>query len=201
MSLQEQIRNIIFYYVKKEYNEHLKIHKIKYIPHNEINDVVRKLYTDKREDLKIFIRTCLKDMLNGQYQSLLVENIILDIFDDDDFAIHRCSLEIKQYQEQFRNNNKGNIYSISLTPDKDFGVGMQIDFDNHEIVVKNYKRNPINNDLLPAEKCGSISVGDNIIEINNISLENISTEKSIQIIKESLSMENVQMKLRTHKMI
>ena len=78
---------------------------------------------------------------------------------------------------------------------------MQIDFDNHEIVVKNYKRNPINNDLLPAEKCGSISVGDNIIEINNVSLENISTEKSIQIIKDSLSRENVQIKLRTHKMI
>lgn len=199
MSLQEQIRNIIFYYVKKQYNNYLQINELKSIPKNDILKIVGSLYTDEREGLKVFIRSCLKDMLNGQYQTLIVENIILDIFDDDDFAIHRCSLEIEQYQEYTLNKDKSHEYDISLTPHKDFGVGMQIDFDNHEIVVKNYKRNPINNDLLPAEQSGSISVGDNIIEINNKSLENISTEDSIQIIKQCLLTSTVHMKLRSHR--
>ena len=202
MSLQEQIRNIIFYYVKKQYNGYLLENQIKYIPTNEIIDVVKKLYIDKRDDLKIFIRSCLKEMLNGNYQSLLVENIMLDIFDDDNFAIHRCALEIEEYQNYILNKDSSkNEYNISLIPDKEFGVGMQIDFDNKEIVVKNYKRHPITNSLLPAEKSGSISIGDNIIEINNTCLEKLSTEQSIKVIKKCLSESKVHLKLRSHKIL
>ena len=64
MSLQEQIRNIIFYYIKTNYKNYLKDHNLKYIEDDKIKGIITKMYVDKKKDLQLFIKTCLKEMMN-----------------------------------------------------------------------------------------------------------------------------------------
>ena len=44
MSLQNNIRDLIFFYVKTNYNQYLEENQIKYIPESDINKVINTLY-------------------------------------------------------------------------------------------------------------------------------------------------------------
>jgi len=196
MTLQEQIKNIIFYYVKLHYNDYLRTNNLKFIEEEKIRNIISSLYNEEKKNLQEFIRQCLKEMMKDEYPSLIVENMIYQIFEDQELAINRVALEIKKYQ-QFIINNSSEEYSIKMPIDPDYGLGLKIDFFEDEVVVKNYKRNN-ENKILPAEKSGLISIGDSLIEINSISLENISTEERIEIVKKNLNTDFVTLKFRTY---
>ena len=51
MSLQKHIKDLIFFYVKTNYNQYLEDHKIKLIPEGEIDGVIENLYDDRKETL------------------------------------------------------------------------------------------------------------------------------------------------------
>ena len=53
------------------------------------------MYIDKKKDLQQFIKSCLKEMMIDNYPGVLVENIIYDIFSDEEIAI-KGALEIKK---------------------------------------------------------------------------------------------------------
>ena len=195
MSLQENIKNIIFYYVKKKYNEHLDMENIKIISDIQLQDLVDNLYNKEKESLQKYIRNCLKDMYGENYNGALVENIIYEIFDDEDLAKNRVILEIKSFQEHQKNKN--NIYEVTLKPDSNYGIGLKLDFEPHDIIISNFKRNPTTNEELPGET-SRISIGDSIVGINGISLENKDSDECISIFKENMNTEIVQLKLKTY---
>ena len=62
MSIQEKIRNIVFYFVKNEYKNYLDQHDLKFIPEGDLDRVVDSFYIQKEKTLKEFIRTNLKKM-------------------------------------------------------------------------------------------------------------------------------------------
>ena len=79
MSLQKHIKDLIFFYVKTNYDNYLKENKLKYIPDDQINEVITKLYDDRKEHLKGFIKTSLKQLLKEEYPGdLVVLNILID---------------------------------------------------------------------------------------------------------------------------
>ena len=196
MSLQEKIRNIIFLFVKNEYNTYLQNNNIKFINDNEINNVISSFYIDKKKELKLFIKSCLKEMMAENYPGALVENIIFEIFQDEELAINRVSLEIQKYQEYIMTNNNGKEYDITVPIDPDYGIGLKIDFFENDVLVKNYKRNK-QNQLLSAEQSGQISIGDSIIKINDIDLEKMSTKDKIQIVKNAMEKDFIKLSFRT----
>tara|TARA_Y100000589_G_scaffold1556_1_gene1407 strand:+ start:3829 stop:4179 length:351 start_codon:yes stop_codon:yes gene_type:complete len=108
MSLQENIRNIIFYYVKGTYKKYLKDNNLSLIEKEEIKNVVNNLYSDRRKDLENFIKINLKHMMKENYPGDLVVNpVIWDIFDDEDLAKNRVVMEIEMYQnEKLNKRNK-----------------------------------------------------------------------------------------------
>ena len=134
-------------------------------------------------------------MMHDDYPKLIVENIILQIFDDQELAINRVTLEIKKYQEYIINNT-GESYNIKLPVDKDLGIGLRIDFSEDEVIVKNFKRD--SNLVLPAESSNQISIGDSIIEINSVSLENNTLQEKINIVQQELKNDFVDLKFRTY---
>ena len=140
MSLQENIKNIIFYYVKKKYNEHLETEHLKFINDIQLQDLVDNLYSVEKESLQKYIRNCLKDMYQENYNSAVTENIIYEIFDDEELAKNRVILEIKSFQEHQKNKN--NIYEVTLQPDPNYGIGLKLDFEPHDIIINNFKRKP-----------------------------------------------------------
>ena len=98
------IKRLCFHYVKHHYNNHLEENKINFIEHNELVSFVDNIYFEKKKNLCSYIRACLKETLNENYNSLIIEQILLEMFDDDDFAKNRVVLEIEKYQ-------KDNTYS------------------------------------------------------------------------------------------
>ena len=115
MSLQKQIRDLIFFYVKTNYNEYLTSEDIKIIPDNQIEHVIHKLYDERKDHIQVFIKKSLKklyDPIPTEYPGdLIVLNILVDIFNDDDLCKNRLTTEIKLHQQKIK-GNKNNYTKI-----------------------------------------------------------------------------------------
>lgn len=185
MSLQEKIKNIVFYYIKNHYKNYLNTHNLKYIPEDEIKNVIDEFYKTESKSLKQFIRTTLEKMMEDNYPGALVENIIYEIFEDEEFAKNRVVMEIKIYQEnnkeELENEILNNSYEVYLTPNSKHGLGLVINIDDDGILVKDFKK--IDNIILPAQKCTMISIGDRLIKINEHDLNQMTIKDSINLLK------------------
>ena len=84
MSLQKNIRDLILFYVKTNYNQYLDDRKLKYIPDNEIDQVIHTLYDDRKEHIQVFIKSSLKQLYESKPDEypgdLVILNILVDIF-------------------------------------------------------------------------------------------------------------------------
>jgi C-terminal processing protease CtpA/Prc len=184
MSLQEKVRNIVFYFIKKEYKSYLDTNSLKYIEHDNIGDVVDNFYIKKEKILKEFIRKNLRRMMNNDYPGALVENIIYDIFEDEHFAKNRIVLEIEQFQKSNSNTIlSNNTYEVNVAPHYEYGLGINLSINKNKIIVDGFKKNPDNNDKLPAEESGLINVGDELVEIDGNNLQILKINKVIQILQ------------------
>ena len=185
MSLQEKIKNIVFYYIKNHYKNYLNTHNLKYIPEDEIKNVIDEFYKTESKSLKQFIRTTLEKMMEDNYPGALVENVIYEIFEDEEFAKNRVVMEIKIYQEnnkdELENQILNNSYEVYLTPNPEHGLGLVINIDDDGILVKDFKK--IDNIILPAQKCTMISIGDRLIKINEHDLNQMTIKDSINLLK------------------
>ena len=95
----ELIQDLILFYVKENYNHYLQKNEIKKIPESQIGDVVQKIYSDKKNHLKQFLKESLKDLMGEEYiGDLALLNICNEIFEDDKLCVNRIILEIKNYQ-------------------------------------------------------------------------------------------------------
>ena len=114
MSLQKNIKDLIFFYVKTNYEKYLEENRIQIIPENQINEVITKLYIERKEHIKEFVRSSLKELLKpGEYPGdQTVINILLNIFQDDDLCINRVLIEIKLHQQKMKGET--NNYSKLL---------------------------------------------------------------------------------------
>lgn len=95
------IRDIVFYYIKYYYDKHLKENSLERIEDENIAPFIDTIYNNNSKKIKNYIRTSLKENQKDEYNSLVVENILLEMFDDIDFAKNRVINEIIDYQ----NNN------------------------------------------------------------------------------------------------
>ena len=98
--LEKTIKDLIFFYVKENYNEYLKINNLVKIETEQITAVIDELYNSKKNHLKEFLKNALKELLNDDYPGdLVVNNICYEIFQDDKFAKNRIYKEIELHQE------------------------------------------------------------------------------------------------------
>ena len=100
MSLQKNIRDLIHFYVKTNYEAYLTNNRLKTIPNDQIEGVVRQLYNERREHLKGFVKASLKKMMKDDYPGdLVILNVLVSVFEDDEYCINRLVKEIKLYQQ------------------------------------------------------------------------------------------------------
>jgi len=184
MSIQEKVRNIVFYFVKNEYKNYLDKHELKFIPETDLDSVVDSFYIQKEKTLKEFIRTNLRKMMKQQYPGALVENIIFDIFQDEKLAKNRIILEIKQFQSNADTSLlQSNMYNVEVTPNDKYGMGINLSVDDRRIIVESFKKHPRDDTPLPAEETGLIHEGDELIEIDGQDMKSIKIDKIINILK------------------
>uniref|UniRef100_A0A6C0L3V1 Uncharacterized protein n=1 Tax=viral metagenome TaxID=1070528 RepID=A0A6C0L3V1_9ZZZZ len=98
-SPQKLIQDLLSFYVKKNYENYLKTKGIQKIPTDEIQGVVEKIYIDRKQHMKEFLKTSLKKIMKEEYVGdLFVNNVCNDIFQDDALCVNRIIQEIQLYQ-------------------------------------------------------------------------------------------------------
>jgi hypothetical protein len=104
---QKLIQDLIFFYVKENYNKYINEHKIHSINDEKIPSVIDSLYTEKKSHIKVFLKNSLKEIMKDEYiGDLLVDNICYDIFNDDDICKNRLIMEIRLYQKKKKKKKK-----------------------------------------------------------------------------------------------
>jgi hypothetical protein len=97
---EKLIQDLIMFYVKENYNNHLLEHNITLIPEEELESVIENLYSHRKDHLKLFIKESLKKIMGDEYiGDLVVNNLLIDIFRDDKLCKNRIKLEISEYQK------------------------------------------------------------------------------------------------------
>lgn len=100
-TLPNLIREIIFFYVKHYYDKYLSQNNITTMDDTHITAFIKQYYTDKEKELREYVRNTLKKNQGSAYNSISVENILLEISSDPSLAQERIKLEIQDFQ-----NNK-----------------------------------------------------------------------------------------------
>ena len=99
-TLENNIKELIQFYVRENYEQYLKDKNIDSIPEKDIREAVEILYTTRKEHLKQFVKESLKVIMkDNPPQDIIVNNIFIDVFRDDDFCINRIVFEINSYQK------------------------------------------------------------------------------------------------------
>ena len=94
------IKELITFYIKTNYEQYLVDNEIKTIPTEQIDNVVDTLYTNKKEHLKTFILSSMKELLKDEYpEDLIISNILNDILRDDQLCKRTLINEIDLYQK------------------------------------------------------------------------------------------------------
>lgn len=97
---QKLVQDLILFFVKENYKKYLSDNKINKIPDEQIEPVVKKIYLEKKDNIKEFLTTSLKKIMGEDYiGDLFVNNICIEIFRDDDLCTNRIIQEIKNYQK------------------------------------------------------------------------------------------------------
>ena len=98
------IKELILMYVTENYKKYLTENNLKKIDENDIPSVIETIYSEKKKDLKIWLKDCLKKLQKENYMGDLAFNqICLEIFQDDKLNCKILENEILSYQ---KNNMK-----------------------------------------------------------------------------------------------
>ena len=92
------VKDVTYFYIKHFYELELTNIKQSKLSETDLKLLINRLYNEKSTDLKKYIRDTLKENLKELYSSFTIENILLEMFSDPEFAKHRIYLEINQYQ-------------------------------------------------------------------------------------------------------
>ena len=98
------IKELITFYVKTNYENYLETHQIQLI--SNINDIIDEIYTQNKEHLRSFILSSMKELLKDEYPGdLIIKNILIDIFRDDNLCKRRLITEIELFQKNNMSNS------------------------------------------------------------------------------------------------
>jgi len=108
MSLQKNIRDLIHFYVKTNYEAYLKENNIQIIPEEKIKEVIQILYDNRKTHIQNFILESLKTLYKNKTEEYpgdsTIKNILLNIFQDDELCKTRLTSEIKLHQQSLKDN-------------------------------------------------------------------------------------------------
>ena len=105
-SCLKMIKDLIIFYVKENYKSYLIEKNIKVIENKDLDTIINELYTQKKEHLKIFIKSSMHELLKDEHPGdLIINNIIIDIFRDDELCKQILRTEIELYQKNNLSSN------------------------------------------------------------------------------------------------
>jgi hypothetical protein len=176
----DTIKHIIFSIIEEEYKNYLKSNSILLIEDSKLLQIVTEFYNSNVKNIKSKIRETLKANNSETYNSGLVENILLDIFQEKTMNIMKIVNELTIIQNK-------NLIQFTL-PLINNSLNLNISLVDNYVVINsvNPKNIAQHNELYE-----SISKYNFLYSINNILLHNYYNEEKINIIKQIVSTTNI----------
>ena len=95
----EDIKKYSFNIIEDEYKNYLKTHNLLLIDENKLKSIISDYYNNNSKLIKSKIRDHLKEKYKEDYKSSIVENILLDIFQEKDVNIDKITKELDLLQK------------------------------------------------------------------------------------------------------
>jgi hypothetical protein len=176
INIIDTIKQCIFTIIEEEYKNYLKSNNILLIEESKLLEIVTEFYTSNVKNIKSKIRETLKENYSEDYKSGLVENILLDIFQEKSINIMKIVSELTIIQNK-------NLTQFTL-PLINNSLNLNISLVENYVIINsvNPKNIAQHNELYE-----SISKYKFLYSINNILLHNYCNEEKINIIKKTVS--------------
>jgi hypothetical protein len=100
LNILESIKSCVFNIIEDEYKNYLQSHKLLTLERSTLINIIEDYYTNNSKNIKSKIRTHLKEIYKEEYNSAMIENILLDIFQERDLNIIKITNEIITIQEK-----------------------------------------------------------------------------------------------------
>jgi hypothetical protein len=169
------IKTILFEYLKHEYKKYLSNNKILCIKKSNIHEIISTFYKDNIKDLKTEIRKQMKEQYKNDYPSGTIENIILDLFQDSKENINRVVNEINYIQDK-------NFLNLEL-PIINESLNLNISNSDGYIII-NHVKDTLESNI--KEIYNTIMKYKFIYSINNKILDDFNEDEKINIIKNEI---------------
>ena len=170
------IKDCIFNIIEEEYKNYLKSNNILLIEDSKLLQIVTEFYNANFKNIKSKIRETLKEKYNEEYNSGLVEYILLDIFQEKNINIMKIVNELTLIQTK-------NLAQFNL-PVINNSLNLNISLVDNYIIINsvNPKNIEEHNELYK-----QISKYKFLYSINQILLHTYCNEEKINIIKKTIS--------------
>ena len=180
MNISDEIKNISFNFIRNKYQEYLQDNKILLIKEDIIEKEITDLYESNIKHLKQEIRNTLKDKHKDDYPSAIVENIILDLFQEKEMNISNAVKEIILIQ-------KNNLKNITL-PIINNSLNLNISLNDNYVKINSINTKNLKDNIQALEIYKIIENYSFLYSINDIILE--EHDDKINIIKNEIENTN-----------
>ena len=171
----ETIKNSIYNIIEEEYKNYLETHKLLLIEKKELEKVVSDYYNTNSKTIKSKIRELLKEKFVNDYNSTLVENILLELFQEKDINIIKIVNELDALQNK-------NLKEFVL-PLINKSLNLNISLIDNYIIINSTNPKAITEH---SELYENIANYKFIYSINNDLLHNYENDTKINVIKKHL---------------
>ena len=100
VGILENIKLYVFNIIEDEYKKYLQSNKLLLLERSQLMHIIDDYYTNNSKTIKTKLRDTLKEQYKDEYNSGLIENILLDIFQEKDLNIIKITNEIILIQEK-----------------------------------------------------------------------------------------------------
>ena len=171
----EDIKNSAFNIIEEEYKNYLKSNKLLLIAEDKLLSIISDYYNNNSKTIKSRIREELKEKYKEDYKSSLVENILLDIFQEKDVNIIKIVKELTLIQ--FKNLKQFTLPLINNS------LNLNISLVDDYIIINSTNPKNITEHI---ELYEDISKYKFIYSINNILLHDLQNNEKINTIKKNI---------------
>ena len=171
----EDIKNSAFNIIEEEYKNYLKSNKLLLIAEDKLLSIISEYYNNNSKTIKSRIREELKEKYKEDYKSSLVENILLDIFQEKDVNIIKIVKELTLIQ--FKNLKQFTLPLINNS------LNLNISLVDDYVIINSTNPKNITEHI---ELYESISKYKFIYSINNILLHDLQNNEKINTIKKNI---------------
>lgn len=171
----ESIKSYVYNIVEEEYKKYLQSNKLLTLDRKLLIKVADDFYSNNSKTIKSNIRENLKAQYEEEYNSVMIENILLDLFQERDLNIIKITNEIIAMQEK-------NLKQISI-PIVNNSLNLNISHVDGYIVINSTNPKKIEGHY---ETYEIISNYKFLHSINNELLQNYPDNEKINVIKKNI---------------